>query len=173
MWGVNIYTDDSDPLAAAIHSGWICGEWGEGVHLSMLAMDHTGKQKAPSNQRITSSLSETTLSNPPSTPMQPIPGKDLHLVLLVLPTLQRYASLTRNGIKSRSWGDNHDGMSFKIEKIAWVDDGAGHGEERNGEARRKRMKSLVEPRSIAAGPPVHLTMIQKTSDEMEMAAVGA
>ena len=48
-------------------------------------------------------------------------------------------------------------MSFKIEKIAWVDEGAARGEERGGEARRKRLKALMGSRKIA-GPPVKLSM---------------
>ena len=44
-------------------------------------------------------------------------------------------------------------MSYRIEKIAWVDERAGRGEERDGEARRKRLKMMAASR--AAGPAVH------------------
>src|SRR5262249_58971286 len=27
LWGTDLYTDDSDPLAAAMHAGWIRAEW--------------------------------------------------------------------------------------------------------------------------------------------------
>lgn len=81
----------------------------------------------------------------------PPAAKDLHITLLVLPPLQNYASTVAYGIKSRRWGGNHDGMSFKIDKIAWVDEGIGKGEERGGEARRKRLRAMFETRTMAAG----------------------
>lgn len=88
--------------------------------------------------------------------MIPPAGKDLHITLLVLPQLQNYASTVAYGVKSRAWGGNHDGMSFKIEKIAWVDEGIGKGEERGGEARRKRLRAMFETRTMAAGPGLQL-----------------
>ncbi len=98
-----------------------------------------------------------TLSAPPLTgPMIPVAGKDLHITLLVLPQLQRYASTVAYGFKSRAWGDNHDGMSFKIEKLAWVDGGTSKGEERGGEARRKRIRALLQSRTMYAGPGLKL-----------------
>lgn len=41
------------------------------------------------------------------------------------------------------WRENHDGMSFKIERLEWVDEGvAGRNEERGGAARRRRLAAL-------------------------------
>lgn len=88
--------------------------------------------------------------------MTPSAGKDLHITLLVLPQLQSYASSVAYGIKSRSWGDNHDGMSYKVEKIAWVDEGIGRGEERGGEARRKRLRAMLQTRTMSTGPGLPL-----------------
>lgn len=159
LWGADIYTDDSDPLAAAMHAGWLRGDWGEGVDhstTSLIAMP--GSTVGLGNSAVANSAS-LAISVRPALPQVPLSGKDLHLTLLILPTLQRYASLVRYGIKSRAWGDTHDGMSFKIERMAWVDEGAGYGEERGGEARRKRMKSR---QSMARGPPLRLaTTTQK------------
>lgn len=161
LWGADVYTDDSDPLAVAMHAGWIRGYWGEGVDFSWLDVGNVNSVPADptTNPTITATPSESTLLAPPRKPMLPIPGKDLHLTILILPTLQNYTSLVRYGIKSRPWGKTHDGMSFKIEKIAWVDEGAGQGEERGGEARRKRMKMMADE---AGGLPLHLDMMQKT-----------
>lgn len=39
LWGTGVYTDDSDPVAAAIHSGFIRGEWAEDVDVSMLNLE--------------------------------------------------------------------------------------------------------------------------------------
>ena len=154
VWGTDVYTDDSDPLAAVIHSGWVRGQWGEDVDTSVL--DLCMNEPTPTSLKLakTGSEPQSTLTAPPRNgPMMPIAGKDLQLTLLVLPQLQNYASTVAYGIKSRSWGDNHDGMSFKIEKIAWVDERAGKGEERGGEARRKRIRAMLQTRTMSTGRP--------------------
>lgn len=173
IWGVDVYTDDSDPVAAAIHAGWICGEWGEGVDLSMLDPNYANAPKTEPSRRTASAQANLILTNPPSVPMQPVSGKDLHINILILPALQRYTSCTRYGIKSRSWGDSHDGMSFMIEKITWIDEGAGNGEERNGEARRKRMKNMAAGQGATTGPPLRLNVMKKPGSGTDVAAVGA
>lgn len=198
IWGVDIYTDDSDPLAAAIHSGWIKGKWPAGVDASMLELKTNTSIKKPSSSTDRSKTTKpsaaiaaattSTTNNPPSelihtspppSPLSPMPGKDLHLTLLILPTLQTYPTLTRHGIKSRHLLSPHSGMSFQIDKLVWIDGGAGNGEERGGEARRKRMRTALAglesrntldlsansndggggARVMALGPPVRLNMI--------------
>lgn len=166
-----MYTDDSDPVAAAIHSGFMRGEWSEDVDVSMLDLEIKDyHQHAPKSSdgmsNITSKNStlangsaktrsavqngETDAEKPesesskPKIPPVPPPDKDLHITLLILPTLERYESSVMYGLKSRSWGGNHDGMSFKIERIEWVDEGRAKGEERGGEARRKRLKNMIQ-----------------------------
>lgn len=156
LWGVDIYTDDSDPLAAAIHAGWIRGDWGEGVDASIVEFSNMPAAVEDVGNPTTTSSTGSAISVRPPQPLVPPSGKDLHLTLLILPALKRYASQVRHGIKSRAWGDTHDGMSFRIEKISWVDEGAGYGEERGAEARRKRMKTR---QSMAPGPPLRLTTI--------------
>lgn len=170
VWGVDVYSDDSDPLAAAIHSGWILGEWGEGIDASMLESDQARKPSTEAGKDKAASTELVYLTRP-SEPLKPMAGKDLHLTLLILPTLQSYASHVRHGIKSRAWGSTHDGMSFRIEKAAWVDGGAGKGEERGGEARRKRMKTLAGWQAMATGPSVRLNMLTKDSNGMKTTAV--
>ncbi|KAL6717322.1 hypothetical protein ACLMJK_005237 [Lecanora helva] len=145
VWGTGIYSDDSDPLAAAIHAGWIRGEWEDGVDFSMLQINASDDFETK----------ETIFTSPPTGPLTPVPDKDLHLTLLILPTLQQYTSSVAYGIKSRYWGDDHDGMSYRVEKIAWVDEQCSRGEERGGESRRKRLKtafgSRAAPRPFTLG----------------------
>ncbi|KAF3480495.1 uncharacterized protein GIQ15_05842 [Arthroderma uncinatum] len=184
LWGTGVYTDDSDPVAAAIHSGFIRGEWAEDVDVSMLNLEIKDNRRsqpaattnghgsavakpASSNGNTPSANSNSTKSDPASTaqsetpqqppaasttpgtseskqlPPVPPPKKDLHIKLLILPTLERYDSSVMYGLKSRSWGKNHDGMSFKVLEIEWVDEGASKGEERGGEARRKRLRNMM------------------------------
>jgi hypothetical protein len=90
----------------------------------------------------------------PKIPPAPPSGKDLHITLLILPKLERYESSVLFGLRSRPWEQNHDGMSFKVLRIEWVDEGVGRAEERSGEARRKRLRNLIQTGRICTGPGV-------------------
>lgn len=143
LWGTGVYTDDSDPVAAAIHSGFFRGAWGEDVDESMLDLEikdthHHAPQPAEGE----------TDRRPPVPPSD----KDLHVTLLILPKLERYESSVLFGIKSRGWDGTHDGLSFKVLRVDWVDEGVGRGEERSGEARRKRLRNLMQTGRICTGP---------------------
>lgn len=144
VWGTDVYSDDTDPLAAAIHAGWLQGDWGDLIDVSMLELN-------PVNGTTNASQAEYT--SVPGSPMLPPAGKDLHLTILILPTLENYASHISHGIRSRAWGGHHDGLSYRIEKIAWVDEKASQGEERGGEARRKRLKMTT---GKGSGPSLRL-----------------
>lgn len=156
LWGYDVYTDDSDPLAAAIHAGWVRGSWGEDIDVSVLESPSSSARSVGKAQMIDVDAGESssahasantmTLTSRPTQPMSPPRNKDLHLTCLVLPPLETYISKICHGIRSRTWGDNHDGMSFRIESIEWMDEGDGKGEERTGECRRKRMRGLLEER---------------------------
>lgn len=142
LWGAEIYADDSDPVAVAIHSGWIRGEWTDDIDLSMLDLGIShGKREAEEEARRTKGVS-IILTEPPAIPMLPVPNMDLHITLLILPSLVNYASLVCYGLKSRSWSSRHDGLSYKVDSIAWVDEKSRIGEERGGEARRKRLRAM-------------------------------
>ncbi|KAF2236639.1 Rxt3-domain-containing protein [Viridothelium virens] len=146
LWGTDVYTDDSDPLAACIHGGWVKGEWGEDVDSELL-----GKESSDSSGRNgfvgdlddedgSAGGDEAVMAHAPrSGPVAPPDGRDLHITVLILPPLEEYASTTGWGMKSRRWGGNHDGMSFKILRLEWVDEGMGRAEERSGAARRRRL----------------------------------
>jgi len=170
LWGSDVYTDDSDPLAAAIHAGWIRGDWGDDIDLSMLCVDIAPDSKptpATKNKRTTEIVSCT----PPSPIIPPI-GKDLHLTLLILPTLESYASTAAHGIKSRAWGHDHDGVSFKIERMAWVDEGVGRAEERGGAARRKRMRFGGLRTGLGPGIKLPLGKRKRVGIEKRRAGIG-
>jgi hypothetical protein len=88
----------------------------------------------------------------PRLPPVPPTDKDLHITLLILPRLEKYDSTVMFGVKSRKFEGRHDGMSFKVQSVDWVDDGVGRGEERSGEARRKRLRTLMQTGRICTGP---------------------
>lgn len=150
LWGTGVYTDDSDPVAAAIHSGFIRGAWGDDVDESMLDLEIKDTyQHAPPPEATTDSDSPT---KGPRLPPIPPTDKDLHITLLVLPRVAQYDSTLMFGLKSRKWDGRHDGMSFKVHAVDWVDEGVGRGEERSGEARRKRLRTLMQTGRICTGP---------------------
>lgn len=144
VWGTDVYSDDTDPLAAAIHAGWIRGEWGDSIDASMLDSNTVNG---------TADTKQTEYTTLPSSPMLPPAGKDLHLTILILPALENYSSRVSHGIRSRPWGNDHDGLSYRIERIAWVDEKASQGEERGGEAKRKRLRMTT---GKGSGPPLRL-----------------
>jgi hypothetical protein len=146
-----VYTDDSDPVAAAIHSGFIRGAWGEDVDPDMLDLEiRDAYQHAPKTAQDMG-LHE---GERPRVPPMPPSDKDLHIILLILPRLERYDSSVLFGLKSRPWEGSHDGMSFKVLRTEWVDEGVGRGEERSGEARRKRLRNMMQTGRICTGPGV-------------------
>jgi len=170
LWGTDVYTDDSDVVAACIHAGWIRGEWSEDVDVSMLGLDEgysvsdarsvlngqangTKAAKSPS-QHSTSAL--TVLTEPPRNGPMPVPeNRDLHVTLLILPRLEKYASTTRFGIKSREFGGPvgieeaqqravHDGISFMVIGLRWVTNGGASQSRLRGKARRERIRKALE-----------------------------
>ncbi|CAG8947525.1 unnamed protein product [Penicillium salamii] len=152
IWGTGVYTDDSDPVAAAIHSGFIRGAWGDDVDESMLDLEIKDTyQHAPPLTDAEGEKSEAEAKAPRIPPVPPA-DKDLHITLLVLPRVKQYDSTLLFGLKSRKWDGRHDGMSFKVHAVDWVDEGVGRGEERGGEARRKRLRTLMQTGRICTGP---------------------
>ncbi|KAJ4331646.1 hypothetical protein N0V87_008985 [Didymella glomerata] len=131
LWGARVYRDDSDPIAAAIHSGWIRGEWDETVDVTMLDPRVT----APNDP----SDAEDTLNKIPAAPVTPPADMDLQIEILILPQLQEYTGSVEYGISSRQ-SRGHDGLSFMINKIRWVEEGIGsRGQERTAAALKRRL----------------------------------
>jgi len=143
LWGCGIYTDDSDPLAAAIHAGFVKAAYAENVDRALL-------DKVLSEQNTTI---EGAYSNLPKAPLEPEGGKDLHITLVVMPPLENYTEAVRFGIKSRPWPEDdshnpHDGVSFMVLKAEFVDDGSeARRMGRTGKERRARLRQELEERA--------------------------
>ena len=154
LWGTEVYTDDSDPIAAAMHSGWIRGEWslpeGEDELLELVTTNGDDDTKRSRRQQGPEMEIPTLMTEPlPTGPVTPPRDMDAHITLLLLPPLQKYGAATRNGIRSREWGGNHDGLSYLIHRIEWAEEGRWGGsmmEERSGKARRERLQVLAMER---------------------------
>lgn len=144
VWGTDIYTDDSDVVAACIHQGWFRGAWAPDVDIDLLDLEIGGPYTTPAPTPV----SET--EPPPRGPLAPPQNKDAHVTILVLPNLEQYSSTTRFGMRSREWGakrdgykGKHDGLSFMIMGVRWVgvvDDGIG----RSKGARKKMIVRDLE-----------------------------
>ena len=141
--GTGVYTDDSDPVAVAVHEGWVRGEWGEDVDVEMMGIptSTTGTEE---------DVKEEYTARPPA-PIIPPEGRDLHLTMLILPALKNYQGSVRFGLKSRDWenetkggskGSVHDGLSWTVVGMRWVDEGGSAGTKRGGVARRERIEGL-------------------------------
>lgn len=143
LWGAVVYRDDSDPIAAAIHSGWIRGEWDDTVDVSMLDPRIT----APNDPTD----AEETLRKVPAAPVTPPADMDLQIEILILPQLQEYTGSVEYGISSKK-SKGHEGLSFMINKIRWVDDGIGsRGQERTAAALKRRLDASAALIALQSG----------------------
>lgn len=165
LWGTDVYTDDSDVVAACIHGGWIKGEWTEDVDTSLLDLDQgmngETKRRKVKNQESESAnaTSEGLISAPPVAGPMAVPAeRDLHVTVLILPRLVKYGSSTRYGITSREFGGEygsrhavHDGLSYMVKSIRWVQNGAQPQARLRGKGRRERMREQAVNYIMIAG----------------------
>ncbi|EXJ63946.1 hypothetical protein A1O7_00281 [Cladophialophora yegresii CBS 114405] len=144
LWGSGIYTDDSDPLAAAMHSGFI-----ESARPNDAILERLIEEQNPKIDGLAAPVKPAAVSE----------GKDLHITLVVLPQLESYADSARYGIKSRSWPERekegvnpapHDGVSFMVLKTEFLDDGIMNRRVgRTGKEKRKRLQEELADRKRA------------------------
>lgn len=146
LWGTDIYTDDSDVVAAAVHSGWIRGDFGEHNEDIRQICDNTSERDVDDGPPL-------SLDERPARPVKVPEGHDAHITIVILPPLEAYASTHQHHIWSRDWNKTHDGMSYMIHRIDFVDEGrSGRYVERNGAARKKRIAiEEANRREAAAG----------------------
>lgn len=146
LWGSGIYTDDSDVVAAAIHSGYLKCAWSDWVDTRLL-------QDIIRDQNPTVDAGQ---ENVPPEPQEPVAGKDLQITLLILPQLERYEQSVRYGLRSRSWPEDtkdalHDGVSLMVLNCEWVDEGSERGQSRSGAARRNRLDNTLARPQMRTG----------------------
>jgi hypothetical protein len=143
LWGARVYRDDSDPIAAAIHSGWIRGEWDDTVDVAMLDPRITAPEDPADAEQV--------LTKPPAAPVTPPVDMDLQIEILILPQLQEYAATVEYGISSKK-GKAHEGLSFMINKIRWVEEGFGsRGQERTAAALKRRLDAGASLLALKSG----------------------
>ncbi|GAB7360338.1 hypothetical protein MBLNU230_g8296t1 [Neophaeotheca triangularis] len=148
LWGTEIYTDDSDVIAAAVHSGWLCGDFGPEANADLHDLDLD--ENPPTNP--SSPSSSLALTTKPAHPVLPPAGHEAHISLLLLPPLDSYASTTTHHLTSREWNTStpHDGLSFAIHGIKFVQEGDdSRGTGRSGRERKARLGFEEERRREA------------------------
>lgn len=130
------------------------GEWTEDVDTAMLSLDEADGVKE--NKKLKAPVeptSEDVISSPPKSGPMPIPAnRDLHINVIIVPRLLKYAGCTRYGVTSREFGGEfgsrhavHDGVSYMIQSIRWVANGGQPQARLRGQARRDRMrKAMIE-----------------------------
>lgn len=152
VWGSDVYTDDSDVVAMCLHSGWIEGPivqdvpgwvppgkatiaWRQMTRSYAdqgLVEDFDGAGKA-------ASVNLTRLHS----------TADLSVILRIAPKLIAYKGSQRGGVKSRSWGNGHDGVSLMIESVTLHQPGYASGE-RGLRNVKHRIDHLARLKTLAA-----------------------
>ncbi|CAO3611988.1 unnamed protein product [Mucor hiemalis] len=136
VWGTDIYTDDSDIVAMAIHSGKFEPVF---VEPEVDAEDPFALAIAGKKRESLEAAKKLALSGKKWVCHDNlIPDYDLQITVRVLPTLQHYTSCTRHRIKSREWA-KHDGMSLFVNKVEKI---------KRGEA-RLRGRSTIKSNMFA------------------------
>lgn len=167
VWGTDIHTDDSDVVAACIHGGWIRGEWPDDVDVELLGLDE-GVGADPKDLKNGKKTRGKDLAEPRpdpdylDAPLKTGPvavpeGRDMHVMVTILPKLEKYTSTVRFGIKSREWGgkmrdgqrSSHDGLSFMIKSVRFLTNGAGAQSRLRGQARRERMRKAMQDVAVS------------------------
>lgn len=124
VWGTDVYTDDSDLLGILVHSGWVrlarrerklrAGEKGAGEEAIRRAREAI---KEPRKQRKTISTVVNEVAQHDEEGEGGRVPKNLVVTLGIVPALVRYQGMERGGIRSRNWGNGHDGVSLRVENI--------------------------------------------------------
>jgi hypothetical protein len=129
LWGTEVYTDDSDVLAMLVHSGWVKvdvpyttatattnSRAGDKDKLNgTAATDQRDEETSHSQKTTEEHVEATTTSTPTATGKST--SRSLRVTLRVAPRLVRYFGTLRAGVKSRGWGNTHDGVSLLIEDV--------------------------------------------------------
>lgn len=145
------------------------GEWTDDVDTKMLELQETASdlakrrknkdQPQPALKPKNKEEAESLVKSPPeSGPMQVRANRDLQVNVLILPRLVKYGSSTRFGVTSREFGGTfgerhavHDGLSFMIKSIRWVENGGQPQARLRGQARRDRMRKAMREVNASFG----------------------
>lgn len=134
IWGTDIYTDDSDILLMLKHNGF----------LPIVDDEESSKEdlkQTPGNKSNNQNISQSVKN---FRQFINIISGDIHVDLIVLPKLNEYKGIYRNGINSRSWLTSHDGVSLAIYGVRYGEKNSSIDNINNGELKRNKLKEYIE-----------------------------
>jgi len=156
LWGTDVYTDDSDVLAMCVHAGWIeappipgVPEWLSGGGSRRVAQAWTALA-----ERQAKATGEPLPLRPPAEPVSLVPHStcDLSVILRIAPKLILYKGCHRGGVRSRSWGNTHDGVSLVVESVELRGPNYAAGTGRR--SMKARLRHMAQLRTLAAAAPI-------------------
>ncbi|CED82066.1 Histone deacetylation protein Rxt3 [Phaffia rhodozyma] len=123
LWGTEVYTDDSDLVALLVHAGWIVpasesdnvNDKPDGARVRTEAeaeVEAEGREGDRLGGNGNGRSSDSDLWRESGA---------LRVTLRVVGRLIRYIGTERNGVKSRGWGNGHDGGSLVVEGVTRVE----------------------------------------------------
>ncbi|ODQ62644.1 hypothetical protein WICANDRAFT_60700 [Wickerhamomyces anomalus NRRL Y-366-8] len=111
IWGTDVYTDDSDILLILKHNGFLPSIDNELENTINNGSNFTTEKTTPGNKAEPHNIDQTVNN---FRHFINIIGGDIHVDLIILPTLNKYEGIYRNGVNSRDWKTGHDGVSVAI-----------------------------------------------------------
>lgn len=131
LWGTDVYTDDSDVLAMCVHAGWVEGPsleaegipaWVPPGRAARAWNGFTATADSKTIEGADVAMEDATENGKEEQGADATPAKaqvscDLSVILRIAPKLIAYKGCQRGGIKSRSWGNSHDGVSLVVESV--------------------------------------------------------
>lgn len=152
-WGTDVYTDDSDVVMMCLHSGWLQGPqtddvpaWvppGKAVKAWRRMTDEL--EGRPSNGAVELSSNRVAVEAHSRRLEQTM---DVSVILRVAPKLIAYKGSQRGGVKSRSWGNTHDGVSLTVVSATLKPPGYASGE-RGLRSMKQRIDQLARLKMLA------------------------
>ncbi|WFC96001.1 hypothetical protein MBRA1_002657 [Malassezia brasiliensis] len=172
LWGTDVYTDDSDVLAMCVHAGWIeaphiphVPEWLGGGGTSAVS-----KAWVQLTDRQERAMGHVRRGASPNTSPHGMPLTcDLSVTLRIAPKLILYKGCHRGGIKSRSWGNTHDGVSLVVESVELRPSGYAAGPSRKSAKARMAHMAALRKEARQAPVPASLDDVRATDDEPKLA----
>ncbi|KAI3617578.1 hypothetical protein CBS9595_003487 [Malassezia furfur] len=172
LWGTDVYTDDSDVLAMCVHAGWIeaphiphVPEWLGGGGTSAVS-----KAWVQLTDRQERAMGHVRRGASPSTSPHGMPLTcDLSVTLRIAPKLILYKGCHRGGIKSRSWGNTHDGVSLVVESVELRPSGYAAGPSRKSAKARMAHLAALRNEARQAPVPASLVDVRAADDEPKLA----
>ncbi|WWD07445.1 hypothetical protein V865_005544 [Kwoniella europaea PYCC6329] len=120
IWGTDVYTDDSDLGLILVHAGWL--RWSKSIS-SPVEVQKKGRN--PRDQDV------------------------INVTVRLVPRLIRYTATERNGVRTRNWGNGHDGSSIVVERVERIAVDKRYLKTRQRKSRISewaRQRQLVSPR---------------------------